>query len=86
MVEAKQSHHLTEFIQRHTKRSFNSYVFKSDDSLSSGDEAMKALKLNGQCFSHSGECVDKLTDDDVPATEKLKASFNPLEVMTEVFY
>ena len=44
------------------------------------------MKLNGQRFSHDGEYVDKLTDDDVPATEKFKANFNPLEVMTEVFY
>ena len=43
MVEAKQSHHLSKFIERHTKRSFSSYVFKSDDSQSSGEEVRKAI-------------------------------------------
>ena len=44
MVEAKQSHDLSEFITRHNKRSFGTYVFKTDDSYSSEEEARRAMR------------------------------------------
>ena len=66
-------------------------MFKSDpnDSQSSREEVHKALHFqrNNQSVSNeAGECTDILTDYDVPTTEKFKANFNPLEVMSEVFY
>ena len=65
-------------------------MFKSDDSQSSGEEVRKkalSYKHSNHNFSNlAGEYVDILTDDDVPTTEKFKANFKPLEVLSEVFY
>ena len=64
-------------------------MFKSDDSRSSGEEVRGALSFqrSNNTFSNvAGDCIDILTDDDVPTTEKFKANFKPLEVMSEVFY
>ena len=38
ILEAKQQHHLSEFIQRLTKQSFKNYVFKSDETHRYGQE------------------------------------------------
>ena len=61
MGEAKQSHALSTFIRRHNKRSFDSYVFKHDESVSSGDEARK----NVQGKQLSREFCEELVSDEL---------------------
>ncbi len=62
-------------------------MFKSDDNHSSGDEVARNALRSGYAAENE-EYGDILTDDcdDVPHTEKFKVNFNPLEVMSEIFY